>query len=211
MAQDIATDVLVVDNASEKTPRSASRRWVSACPWSACRATSAWLAAATSPAARSRATGASPIFDNDAEAAPDMVRRLMEEGDAAERIGMVGPKIYRLDQPDVIARRLDLVEVDVPAPRPGGTDRSGARRALAPPLPRHPPRPRPARRRPVRHARDVDQIGCVQLIRTDTLRDVGLLDEDFSPATRGHRPLRAALGRGWRIRYAPRANAGTAS
>lgn len=213
VAQDIATDVLVVDNASEEDPTErfealGERVSVERMP------SNLGVAGGRNVGLRRALEGDWGwvlIFDNDAEAAPDMVRRLMEEGDAAERIGMVGPKIYRLDQPDVIWRV-------------GSTSWKWTYLHLGPEVldriwrsaGRWPRRFLDTHRG--RDQRDVGQfdtpedvdfqIGCVQLIRTDTLRDVGLLDEDFSPYGSEDIDLCARLrGRGWRIRYAPRANA----
>ena len=202
VAQDIATDVLVVDNASEEDPTErfealGERVSVERMP------SNLGVAGGRNVGLRRALEGDWGwvlIFDNDAEAAPDMVRRLMEEGDAAERIGMVGPKIYRLDQPDVIWRV-------------GSTSWKWTYLHLGPEVldriwrsaGRWPRRFLDTHRG--RDQRDVGQfdtpedvdfqIGCVQLIRTDTLRDVGLLDEDFSPTA--PRTSTSARGSGARL------------
>lgn len=209
VAQDVPTDILVVDNASDEDPTAqlealGERVRVVRNP------SNLGVAGGRNVGLREALGGAWDwvlIFDNDAEAAPDMVRSLLAEGDAGADIGLVGPRIYRLDQPDVIWRvgstswRWTYLHLG-----PEVLDRLWKSTGHWPRRFLDTHRGRDQRDEgQFDRAEDIDfQIGCVQLIRVDALREVGLLDEDFSPYGSEDIDFCARLrDRGWRIRYAP--------
>jgi GT2 family glycosyltransferase len=145
------------------------------------------------------------LFDNDAVAAPDMVERLLDDAQSHPAAGLFGPKIRVAEDPSRLVRA------------GGGSWRVNylssvgeISRKIRPALPRamqpawDPSRGEGARDDGRYDARE--QAGFVtggaQLIRVSALREVGLLDERFSPYGCEDIDLCARLARaGWLIRY----------
>ena len=99
------------------------------------------------------------LLNDDTEVAPDLVRILVQVAESDRRIGIVGPKIYYYDQPDVIWSA------------GGAVDRFGQARHLR--IDEH-------EDGSPRTVRDVDYVtGCAMLVRRKLIERVGPLDERF--------------------------------
>lgn len=130
------------------------------------------------------------VLNNDVEVPSNFITRLVEEAESDVTVGIVGPKMYFYDPPDMIFAAGSLIEWNS-----GTLDQRGMwqRESEVGPLYSD-------------HAEDVDFIiGCGVLIRRTVLEKTGLLDaryylnfEDVDLCVR-------ARHAGYRIRYAPRA------
>lgn len=149
------------------------------------------------------------LFDNDAVAAPDLLERLLEAGEGHPNTALLGPKILDIDQP----RRLV---------RAGGGSWRRNYLSSAGELSRKLGRFLPADLALLLdNARgegqpddgrfdDAPQAGFLtggaQLIRVEALRQVGLLDPEFSPYGGEDIEFCARLEQaGWQLRYVPEA------
>ena len=149
------------------------------------------------------------LFDNDAVADRRMLFELVEAADRYPEASILGPKIWYDDRPRVIWRAgctswkwtylhagfeiLKRVLQWFGRTPPGVLDTS--RGEGAPDCGQYD------------QPREVDfQIGCAQLVRSEVFREIGLLDEDFSPYGSEDIDFCARAKRsGWRIRYVPQA------
>lgn len=126
------------------------------------------------------------ILNNDTEAAPDLVERLVEVAESDPAIGFVGPKIVYLDRPEILwsaGGRIDWWR--------GMFHHHGLRRPDGPPFDR---------------GRDVDYLtGCCILATRRALIDVGYLDPAFHMYSEDADWCVRARALGYRVVYAPRA------
>ncbi|MDZ7339509.1 MAG: glycosyltransferase family 2 protein [candidate division KSB1 bacterium] len=130
------------------------------------------------------------ILNNDTEVRPDFLSRLVEEAESDPSIGVVGPKMYFLNPPDMVFAAGSLVKW-----AEGTLDHRGIwkRESDCGPLYANSPE-------------DVDFIvGCGVLFRREVLEEIGLLDnryylnfEDVDICIRAQRA-------GYRVRYTPHA------
>jgi GT2 family glycosyltransferase len=99
------------------------------------------------------------LLNDDTEVAPDLLRMLVQAAEGDGRIGIVGPKIYYYDQPDVIWSA------------GGALDRYGQASHLQ--VDERDDGAAPA-------VRDVDYVtGCAILVKRSVIERVGALDERF--------------------------------
>jgi GT2 family glycosyltransferase len=126
------------------------------------------------------------ILNNDIEAAPDLVDRLVEVAEGGPRIGLVGPKILYLDRPDLIwsaGGRIDYWR--------GMSHHLGLRQPDGPEFDTQ---------------REVDYLtGCCILVTRQALIDVGYLDESYAMYSEDADWCVRARKLGYRVVYAPRA------
>ncbi|HWN81575.1 MAG TPA: glycosyltransferase family 2 protein [Candidatus Udaeobacter sp.] len=126
------------------------------------------------------------LFNNDTEAAPDLVAELVQAAAADPRIGLVGPKIYYANPRDLIwsaGGDLSLWS--------GMSEHRGLRQ------PDGPAWDEPA---------DVDYLtGACLLFTRPTLAQVGLLDEEYVMYAEDADYCLRARAHGLRVVYAPRA------
>jgi hypothetical protein len=149
------------------------------------------------------------LFDNDAVAAPDLLERLLAAGEGHPNAALLGPKILDIDQPQRLVRA------------GGGSWRRNYLSSLGE-LSRKLGRHLPAEvAMLLDNARGEGQpddgrfddapeagfiTGGAQLIRVDALRQVGLLDAEFSPYGGEDIEFCARLEQaGWQLRYVPEA------
>jgi GT2 family glycosyltransferase len=129
------------------------------------------------------------ILNNDTEAAPDLVDRLVEVADSDPAIGLVGPKILHLDRPDLIWSAGGCISY-----WRGMFHHLGLRQPDGPSW---------------SHERDVDYLtGCCILITRAALIDVGYLDTAFTMYSEDADWCVRARRSGYRVVYAPRARLG---
>jgi GT2 family glycosyltransferase len=99
------------------------------------------------------------LLNDDTEVAPDLLGMMVQAAEEDSRIGIVGPKIYYYDQPDVIWSA------------GGAVDRFGQASHLR--VDEHDDGS-------AQTARDVDYVtGCAMLVRRTLIDRVGVLDERF--------------------------------
>lgn len=126
------------------------------------------------------------ILNNDTEAEPDLVTRLVEMAGSAAAIGLVGPKILYLEHPDLIwsaGGKIDYWR--------GLFHHHGLRRPDGPPYDIE---------------RDVDYLtGCCILVTRQALIDVGYLDESYAMYSEDADWCVRARRQGYRVVFAPRA------
>ncbi len=130
------------------------------------------------------------VLNNDTEVAPDFITRLVEEAESDPAIGIVGPKMYFFEPPDMVFAAGSLVEWD------GGVlNQRGIwqRESAIGPLYGDCPE-------------DVDFIiGCGVLIKRTVLEQVGLLDPRYYLNFEDVDLCIRALQAGYRVRYTPHA------
>lgn len=126
------------------------------------------------------------ILNNDTEAAPDLIDRLVEVAESDPRIGLVGPKILHSEAPHLIwsaGGRIDYWR--------GMSWHRGLRQPDGPPFDRQ---------------EDVDYLtGCCILITRRALIDVGYLDTSFTMYAEDADWCVRARRLGHRVVYAPHA------
>jgi GT2 family glycosyltransferase len=126
------------------------------------------------------------ILNNDTEAAPDLIERLVEVAESNPAIGLVGPKIFHLDPPHLIwsaGGRIDYWR--------GMFHHLGLRQPDGPAFDLQ---------------RDVDYLtGCCILITRSALIDVGYLDTGFTMYSEDADWCVRARRLGYRVVFAPRA------
>jgi hypothetical protein len=126
------------------------------------------------------------ILNNDTEAEPELITRLVETAGSSAAIGLVGPKILYLERPDLIwsaGGKIDYWR--------GLFRHHGLRRTDGPPYDTE---------------RDVDYLtGCCILVTRRALVDVGYLDESYAMYSEDADWCVRARRQGYRVVYAPRA------
>ena len=149
------------------------------------------------------------LFDNDAVAAPDLLERLLAAGEGHPNAALLGPKILDIDQPQRLVRA------------GGGSWRRNYLSSLGElsrKLGRHLPAELALLLDNARGEGQPDDgrfddapragflTGGAQLIRVEALRQVGLLDPEFSPYGGEDIEFCARLEQaGWQLRYVPEA------
>jgi GT2 family glycosyltransferase len=126
------------------------------------------------------------VLNNDTEAEPDLIERLVEVAESDPRIAFVGPKILYLDRPDLIwsaGGRIDYWR--------GLFQHHGLRQPDGPRFDA---------------VRDVDYLtGCCILASRRALVEVGTIDESYVMYSEDADWCRRAQRLGFRVVYAPRA------
>ena len=127
------------------------------------------------------------LFNNDTEAAPDLVARLVEAAAADARIGLVGPKIYYAAPRDLIWSAGGEIHLGS-----GMSHHRGLRQPDGPVWD---------------EPRDVDYVtGACLLITRPALAKVGLLDEEYVMYAEDADYCLRARAQGFRVVYAPLAH-----
>ncbi len=124
------------------------------------------------------------LLNDDTEVAEDLLRVLVDVGEAASEIGILGPSIYYFDRPNVLWSAGGAVD-PVGEPRHLGLDRvdDGAGRA----------------------ALDVDYVtGCAILVKRAVVERIGMLDERFFAYFEETEWCARARRAGFRVVHVPR-------
>jgi GT2 family glycosyltransferase len=188
-AQSHPADLLLIDNGS---PDRAGRTLAGRFPQVALlelESNRYYAGGANRGLARARAEGYAHaiLFNNDTEAAPDLVAQLVAVAGEDARIGLVGPKIFYAEPRDRIwsaGGRIDW--------RSGMTHHRGLRQPDGPAWDLE---------------TDVDYLtGACLLFTHRVLVEVGFLDEDYVMYAEDADYCQRARERGFRVVYAPRAH-----
>lgn len=125
------------------------------------------------------------VLNEDTILAPDCLSRLVEAGQADQRIGMVGPMVYHFDEPSVIQSA------------GGEMGPNWLARHIAQNEPDHGQFTQP---------RPVDWIsGCAILVRREVIEQAGMLDERFFYYWEETEWCLRAREAGWRLVHVPQA------
>ncbi len=183
--------VIVVDNASEDGSGATLAREFAAFTHVANEVNLGFTGGNNAAMKRALADGAAFVLllNNDATLAPDAVACLVAAAQTDPRAGMVGPKIYYADPPDLIwyaggainfADRFPFRHIGDDEPDHGQYDAPG----------------------------ETDFItGCCLLVRAETVREVGMLDPAFGYYGEDVDWCLRAKQAGWHLLYEPRARA----